>query len=127
VSLPTPSQRRGLSLLLGVLIFILAIRLILNRNTVPDPQPAGGPNARELADRIDPNTASEAELAAIPNLGEKRAEAIVEYRRQFSLRHPHRRAFAVLSDLEQIPGIGIATTESMEPYLVFHSESATQP
>lgn len=69
----TPSQRRGLSLLLGILILILAIRLILNRTTVPDPQLPEGSNARELADRIDPNNASEAELAAIPMLGEKRA------------------------------------------------------
>lgn len=120
------SQRRGLSLLLGVLILILAIRLILNPMTVPDPQPAEGPNSRELADRIDPNAASEAELAAIPTLGEKRAEAIVEYRRQFLARHPNRRAFTVPSDLEQIPGIGPATAEMMEPYLVFEAAPATQ-
>ena len=81
--LGTPSQRRGLSLLLGILILILAIRLILNPTTVPDPQPAEGPRASELADRVDPNVASEAELAAIPGLGEKRAEAIVEFRRRF--------------------------------------------
>jgi DNA uptake protein ComE-like DNA-binding protein len=123
----TPSQRRGLCLLLGILILILAIRLMLNRTTVPDPQPSQGPNSRELADRIDPNTASEAELAAIPMLGEKRAEAIVEYRRQFNSRHPERRAFTVLSDLEQIPGIGPATAETMEPYLVFQAAPATNP
>ena len=122
-----PSQRRGLSLLLGILILILAIRLVLNRTTVPDPQPAAGPNSAELADRIDPNTASESQLAAIPPLGEKRAQAIVEYRRQFTARHPHRPAFTVLSDLEQIPGIGAATTETMEPYLVFQPPSATKP
>lgn len=122
-----PSQRRGLSLLLGILTLILAIRLMLNRNTVPDPQPAEGPNSRELADRIDPNTASKAELAAIPTLGEKRAAAIVEFRRQFNSRHPHRPAFTVPSDLEQIPGIGAATAEMMEPYLVFQAPPATQP
>lgn len=121
----TPSQRRGLGLLLGVLVLILAIRLMLNRSTVP--QPPEGPNSRELADRIDPNTASEAELAAIPSLSEKRAEAIVEYRRQFNSGHPERRAFTVLSDLEQIPGIGPATAETMEPYLVFQAAPATNP
>lgn len=116
--LGTSSQRRGLSLLLGILILILAIRLILNPTTVPDQQPAAGP-ASDLADRIDPNIASEAELAAISGLGEKRAEAIVEFRRQFVSRHPGGRAFAVASDLEQISGIGAATAEMMEPYLMF--------
>ena len=123
----TPSQRRGLSLLLGILILILAIRLMFNRTTVPDPQPAEGPNSAVLADRIDPNTASEAELAAIPNLGEKRAEAIVEFRRQFNSRHPQRRAFTALSDLQRISGIGVATAETMEPYLVFQAAPATNP
>jgi competence ComEA-like helix-hairpin-helix protein len=122
----TPSQRRGLILLLGLLILILAIRLILNCNTVPNPQAAAGPNARELADRIDPNTASEAELAAIPSLGEKRAQAIVEYRKQFHARYPHGPAFAALSDLEKIPGIGPATLESMEPYLTLPSSPQPQ-
>lgn len=117
--LGTPSQRRGLNLLLGILILILAIRLILNPTTVPDPQPAEGSGAHGLADRIDPNLASEAELAAIPGLGEKRAEAVVEFRRQFTSRHPGRRALAVASDLEQISGIGAATAEMMEPYLMF--------
>ncbi len=117
--LGTSSQRRGLSLLLGILILILAIRLILNPTTVPDQQPAAGPVRSDLADRIDPNIASEAELAAISGLGEKRAEAIVEFRRQFVSRHPGGRAFAVASDLEQISGIGAATAEMMEPYLMF--------
>jgi DNA uptake protein ComE-like DNA-binding protein len=121
------SQRRGLSLLLGILTLILAIRLTLNRNTVPDPQPAEGPNSRELADRIDPNSASEAELAAIPTLGEKRAEAIVEFRRQYNARHPNRPAFTILPDLEQVSGIGPAMAEMMEPYLVFQAAPATQP
>ncbi|HEX4052801.1 MAG TPA: helix-hairpin-helix domain-containing protein [Tepidisphaeraceae bacterium] len=124
--LGTPSQRRGLSLLLGILILILAIRLILNPTTVPDPQPAEGPRASELADRVDPNVASEAELAAIPGLGEKRAEAIVEFRRRFASRHPGRRAFDAASDLEEISGIGAATAEMMEPYLIFPPASTTR-
>jgi len=117
----TPSQRRGLMVLLAIILVILAIRLSLNPVTVPDPQPAEGPLANQLADHIDPNTAGVAELAAIPTLGEKRAEAIVEYREQYSSRHPGRLAFATLSDLEKISGIGTATTETLESYLIFPS------
>jgi competence protein ComEA len=113
------SQRRGLSLLLGIIIVILAVRLILSPATVPDSQPAEGPRAGELADRIDPNTATEAELAAIPELGEKRAGAIVEFRERFATRHPNIRAFSTVGDLEQVSGIGAATAEMMEPYLTF--------
>jgi DNA uptake protein ComE-like DNA-binding protein len=124
--LGTPSQRRGLSLLLGVVILILAICLALNPTAVPDSQPAEMAGSRQLADRIDPNIASEAELAAIPMLGEKRAQAIVEFRGRFAARHPNRPAYAVASDLEQIPGIGAATAEMMEPYLVFPPLPATR-
>jgi hypothetical protein len=117
--LVTPSQRRGLSFILGILILILSARLIFNRATVPDPQPPEGPNSHELADGIDPNTATEAELAEIPDLGEKRAASIVEYRRQYLTRNPNHPAFKASSDLEQIPGIGPATIETMTPYLNF--------
>ena len=112
--------------LLGIILVILAIRLSLNPVTVPDPQPAEGPTANQLADRIDPNMATVAELAAIPTLGEKRAEAIVEYRQQYSVRHHGHVAFTSLSNLEQISGIGAATAETLEPYLIFPSGATTR-
>jgi competence ComEA-like helix-hairpin-helix protein len=113
------SQRRGLTVLLTILILILSIRLTLNRAIVPNPQPPEGPKADELANRIDPNTATQAELAEIPELGEKRAESIVEYRRQYLTHNPNRAPFNSPSDLERIPGIGPATVETMAPYLEF--------
>jgi len=113
------SQRRGAILLLSILILIFAIRLALNPTTIDDRKPTEAPQANQLADTLDPNTASAAELAAIPDLGEKRAAAIVEFRTQFLSRHPNRLAFQRLSDLEKISGIGPATAENMEPYLTF--------
>ena len=122
----TPSQRRGLMVLLGIILVILAVRLSLNPVTVPDPQPPEGSSADQLADHIDPNTAAVAELAAIPTLGEKRAEAIVEYRGEFISRHPGHPAFTKVSDLEKISGIGPATAETLEPYLVFPTPGTTR-
>lgn len=119
----SPSQQRGGIVLLGSLILILFARLLLNPRTIPYPATAPGPLADQLADRIDPNTASEAELAAIPELGEKRAGAIVDFRQRFIAEHRDRLAFRRLSDLEQIKGIGPATAENMEPYLVFKADS----
>jgi len=117
--LATPSQRRGVMVLLGILIAILALRLALNPATVDESPSAQAPASSQLADRIDPNVASEAELAAIPELGEKRAASIVQFREQFKSHHPGKPAFGRLSDLEQVSGIGAVTAETIEPYLIF--------
>jgi hypothetical protein len=119
----TASQRRGLAVILSILFLILAVRLMLNRAIIPDPQPPRGSAADQLADRIDPNIASSAEIAEIPGVGEKRAAAIVDYRQQFIKLHPGRLAFARLADLEAVKGIGPATSEGMEPYLIFPGPS----
>jgi DNA uptake protein ComE-like DNA-binding protein len=113
------SQRRGAILLLSILILIFAIRLALNPTTIDDRKPTPAPQTNELADTLDPNTASAAELAAIPDLGEKRAEAIIDFRNRFQSRHPGKPAFGRISDLEQIEGIGAGTAENIEPYLRF--------
>jgi len=104
---------------LGILIAILALRLALNPATVSESPSAQAPASSQLADRIDPNVATEAELAAIPELGEKRAAAIVQFREQFKSHHPGNAAFGRPSDLEQVSGIGAATAETIEPYLIF--------
>jgi competence ComEA-like helix-hairpin-helix protein len=113
------SQQRGAMVLLGILVAILGVRLWLNPRTILDSGTNASPEADQLADKIDPNTATVSELAAIPDLGEKRAAAIIEFRERYLSRHPSGRAFQRLSDLEQISGIGPAIAETMEPYLVF--------
>ena len=115
------SQIRGLMVLLGILVTVLAIRLAMNSKTVPEFKVGETSASDHLADRIDPNTASVAELAAIPELGEKRAQAIVDFRQRFQSRHPDRIVFIRVADLEQISGIGAATAETMGPYLIFPS------
>ena len=105
---------------------ILAVRLALNPATVNESPSAPAPASNQLADRLDPNTASEAELAAIPDLGEKRAASIVRFREQFQSRHSGSPAFGRLSDLEQVSGIGAATAEALEPYLMFPASAATR-
>jgi len=121
------SQRRALIAVLGAILLALGIRLVMNRTGIGEAQPPVGPAADQLADRIDPNTASAAELAAIPTLGSKRAEAIVEYRRSYVAAHPGHRAFAQTQDLERISGIGPAIAENMSPYLLFPAGEATRP
>jgi len=69
----TLPQRRALVVFLTVLWCILTVRYALNSRFISDPQPEVPERAAELADRIDPNTADWQDLAALPNLGEKRA------------------------------------------------------
>jgi hypothetical protein len=121
----TPSQRRGLLVLLAIFLVFLTIQFARNRQFISDPQPPQGPRAAELQTRIDPNSADWQTLAAIPNLGEKRAQAIVAYRDHFHGTTPGRAAFRSPSDLLTVRGIGPATIENLRPYLVFPSESAS--
>jgi DNA uptake protein ComE-like DNA-binding protein len=78
--------------------------------------------ADQLLMRLDPNTASTAELAAIPSLGEKRAAAIVEFREKWEKEHPGQLAFVRIGDLYQIKGVGPATGELLGEYLRFGRE-----
>jgi DNA uptake protein ComE-like DNA-binding protein len=115
----TSSQRRGLAVVLAVVIAVLGIRWAFNRQIVDQPMPPQGPLADQLEDRLDPNTATAAQFGAIPDLGEKRAEAIVEYRDKWMAEHPGQKLFQRSEDLLRIKGIGVATEEMMEQYLRF--------
>ena len=69
-----------------------------------------------LDGRINPNTAEEASLVRLPNIGPKRAAAIVQYRKTTGSEVP---AFHRIADLENIRGIGPKTAEKMQPRLCF--------
>lgn len=118
----TLAQRRGLLVLLTVLLSFLAFRTLRNRTYVSDPQPSEGPRAAELQSRIDPNSADWQTLAAIPGLGEKRARTIIAYREGLHAANSGRVAFHGPTDLLRVRGIGIATVENLRPYLIFPSD-----
>ncbi len=56
--------------------------------------------------RVDVNTASEAELIALPDLGPQTAKSIVEYRNQHG-------PFQTVDQLLRVPGIGNATLKQI--------------
>lgn len=119
----TPRQRTALLVILVGILGYCSIRYALNSSYVSNPQPDEPARARELADRIDPNTADADELAALPTLGEKRAKAIVEYRERFGA-SATKPVFVEPSDMLRIRGIGAATLDQIRPFLKFPS---TQP
>jgi DNA uptake protein ComE-like DNA-binding protein len=123
----TAPQRRVLLIVLTALWIGLAVRYARSRAYVADPQPAEPARAHDLADRIDPNTADWATLAALPTIGEKRAKDVVAYREQYQASHPGGRPFTAPNDLLRIRGFGPATVATLEPYLIFPPTPTAQP
>src|SRR4051794_32644404 len=125
----TPSQRGVLIAFVSVLCVALGVRLFINRAYVADPQPPRGARYDELADRLDPNTADWQSLAVLPQLGEKRAKEIVDFRERFGRQHPNELAFKRPQDLLYVKGIGGAMLETLRPFLMFPptSQPTTQP
>jgi DNA uptake protein ComE-like DNA-binding protein len=121
----TLPQRRALLLVLTGLGLVLAARLALNPAYVSDPQPEEPPRYRDLADRIDPNTADWQTLAALPALGEKRARAITDYRDERLRARPGETVFKAPRDLMAVRGIGMGMVVTLRPYLVFPTDGPT--
>jgi competence protein ComEA len=117
-----PHQKRVLTVLLFLLIAAGFIRLAYNPIYIADPQPAQGDLASQLATRLDPNTATAAELSALPGLGEKRAIAIVAQREKVLRREPTTVPFKSLNDLLPVNGIGAAMIENLRPFLAFPTD-----
>ncbi|MNO15413.1 ComE operon protein 1 [compost metagenome] len=72
------------------------------------PTDGGGKTAE--TGKISINLAGLAELQEIPGIGEKKAQAILDYRNAHG-------AFASIEDLTQVKGIGDKMLEKMKPYI----------
>ena len=68
-----------------------------------------------LESRINPNTALAASLVRLPNIGPRRAEAIIDYRENAG-KGP---IFESADDLQKIKGIGPKTVEGLRAWVVF--------
>jgi hypothetical protein len=120
----TPAQRPVVGALIALILILAATRWWNRPRFVPDPSPDAGPRSAQLLSRIDPNSASWQRLAVLPGIGEKRAKTIVAYRNAFRAAHDGAPAFGHPEDLAHVHGIGLATVQSLRPYLRFPAESA---
>lgn len=123
----TAAQRRAAAGLVILVLLVASVRLLMYRQHVDDPQPDTPARAADLADRVDPNTADEATLAALPMVGPKRASDLVAFREHARQRRPDQPAFRRAEDLLAIGGFGPATVRQLEPYLVFPTLPTTRP
>lgn len=73
---------------------------------------ASRPVASAVSGRINVNTANVAALTALKGVGEKKAQAIVAYRREHG-------PFNSLDQFEEVPGIGPALIENNRGRIIF--------
>ncbi len=123
----TAAQRRTVLSLSAILLLFLAILNWQQPVSLSDPATQSALRSDEIADRLDPNTADAAALAAIPNVGEKRAAEIVDYREEFFRQHPNQTAYKTLDDLLRLKGFGVATVANLSPFLCFPANPGDPP
>ena len=100
-------QRTLAVLLMGSVLICVAIRLFDSRR-----QESHHAEALTYRFLVDPNIASVPELAQLPGIGPKLAEAIIQYRETIG-------NFQTNADMQKVRGIGAKKTEAMSPYLIF--------
>ena len=81
--------------------------ITFNIRTVSETRTADAPGVSGL---ININTADEAMLRSLPGIGEVKAGAIVEYRRENG-------GFRSVEDVKKVPGIGDKTFENIKDYI----------
>lgn len=100
---------------LGRRVFALAVLATL---AVAAPLAGAAPNADERPAVVNLNTATPDELEALPGIGAKKAEAIVEARKS-------RGGFKSVDELVDVRGIGPAQLEKLRPHLRVSSDAAS--
>lgn len=112
------------ALLLTVLLFCVFFVGVRGR-PIENPKVAEfSTNSESAAIRgIDPESATWAELALLPGLGESAATKIVAYRETWHARQPSSRIFGSPQDLQKVSGIGDKTVRRIRSFLRFTPSS----
>ena len=79
---------------------------ILNENSTKADQLVSKPDSISENGKININTASKEELMTLPNIGDKRAQAIIEYR--------DTKKFETIEEIKNVTGIGEKFYQAMQ-------------
>jgi competence protein ComEA len=86
---------------------------VLPLTVEPSKRPAAKANkATSLTEPVEVNTASREQLMAIPGIGPKLSQNIIDQRAQ--------KPFQTVADLRRVPGIGVKTLEKIKPFITVH-------
>jgi len=91
---------------------------VLSALAAAAPLASAAPNADERPAVVNLNTATAGELEALPGIGAKKAEAILEARKA-------RGGFKSVDELVDVRGIGPAQLEKLRPHLRVSSDAAS--
>jgi competence protein ComEA len=78
--------------------------------TEPDEPPAKKSNRKQVAGKLNLNTANEEQLMLLPTVGASKAERIVTWRKKNG-------GFKRVADLRRVKGFGYKTFKKLEPFL----------
>jgi competence protein ComEA len=105
-----PARSRRLAA--GILSVFLVLLASSPGRAAQSPAPAGSSSAKPAPSaQVDVNTASAADLQAVPGIGKALAQRIVEFREKNG-------PFSGIDDLVKVRGIGEKSIERLRPYLI---------
>ncbi|MFC1783253.1 ComEA family DNA-binding protein, partial [Planctomycetota bacterium] len=106
-------------LILVLLTIFFGIRYYSNKSYVGIQEVEDKEKVKEIERKINPNTASWTSMARLPGIGEKLAQAIVDYRKVYWSENVKTQCFNRCEDLENVRGIGPVKREQIRPYLKY--------
>ncbi len=83
---------------------------VKSSDVILSPPDAYQPAVQQTFTMVNINTASQAELETLPNIGPVTAQKIIAFRDEFG-------AFAMIEEIQKVSGIGNLTFESIEAYI----------
>ena len=92
--------------------------IVLSALAAAAPLANAAPNADERPAMVNLNTATAGELEALPGIGAKKAEAILEARKAHG-------GFKSVDELVDVRGIGPAQMEKLRPHVRISSDAAS--